>query len=259
MNLPVTPAPPTPWNRTVTAHRRFAMRSSSLDNLKRLKEATGGTLNDVVMAVCTGALRAYLIEQDALPESPLRAMVPVSIRTGQEHDPWTNRVSGLVVDLPTNCADPLERVALCRAAMNVAKQQFDLMPAEALGQAADYASPIVAASALRLVSRLRLADRVNSPVNVVISNVPGPRTPLFCAGAKLEANYPVSVVVDGVGLNITVMSYLDHLDFGIVADRDQIDDVWSLMDGMRHSLDELTEAALGKAGLRRAKRERANA
>lgn len=230
VNLPVTPAPPTPWNRTVTAHRRFAMRSSSLDNLKRLKEATGGTLNDVVMAVCTGALRAYLIEQDALPAGPLRAMVPVSIRTGQEHDPWTNRVSGLVVDLPTHCADPLERVALCRAAMNVAKEQFDLMPAEALGQAADYASPIVAASALRLVSRLRLADRVNSPVNVVISNVPGPRTPLYFAGARLDAYIPVSTVTDGVGLNITVHSYVDRMDFGLIADRELVPDLWHLVD-----------------------------
>jgi diacylglycerol O-acyltransferase / wax synthase len=87
----------------------------------------------------------------------------------------------------------------------------------------------------------------------VISNVPGPRRPLFLAGAKLEAHYPVSVVVDGVGLNITVMSYLDHLDFGIVADRDQVDDTWALMDRLAHSLQELTQAVLGKAGKRRAK------
>jgi diacylglycerol O-acyltransferase len=76
----------------------------------------------------------------------------------------------------------------------------------------------------------------------VISNVPGPRSPLYIAGAKLEAQYPVSVVVDGVGLNITVMSYLDHLDFGVVADRDSVDDAWSLIEGLRHALDELTEA-----------------
>ena len=88
----------------------------------------------------------------------------------------------------------------------------------------------------------------------MISNVPGPRSPLYLAGAKLEAHYPVSVVVDGVGLNITVMSYLDHLDVGIVADRDQIDDVWTVIDRMAHSLEELTVAVLGKAGKRRAKR-----
>ncbi len=230
VRLPLTPAPPTPWNKSVTPHRRFAMRATSLENLKRLKEATGCTLNDVVMAICAGALRQYLIEHDALPDSPLRAMVPVSIRTGDEEDPWTNRVSALVADLPTNCADPLERVALCREAMNAAKSQFDLIPADALGQSADYASPLVAASAIRLVSRLKLADRVNSPVNVVISNVPGPRQSLYFAGAKLDAYIPVSTISDGIGLNITVHSYGDRMDFGLISDRDLVPDLWHMVD-----------------------------
>ncbi len=151
VSVPITPAPPTPWNKSISPHRRFAMRAASLSNLKVLKTATGGTLNDVVMAICTGALRQYLIEHDALPEGALRAMVPVSIRTGTEEDPWTNRVSGIVADLPTYCDDPLERVELCREAMNVAKHQFDLVPAEALAEATDYTSPVVAASALRLL------------------------------------------------------------------------------------------------------------
>ncbi len=230
VSLPITPAPPTPWNATVTAHRRFAMRSMQLSNLKRLKEATGGTLNDVVMAICTGALREYLIEHDALPEQPLRAMVPVSIRTGDEEDPWTNRVSGIVAELPTNCDDPLERVALCRAAMLEAKRQFDLVPADALSEATQYTSPVIAASALRLVSRLKLADRVNMPINVVISNVPGPREPLYFAGAKLDAYIPVSTITDGVGLNITVHSYGDRMDFGLISDRELIPDLWHLVD-----------------------------
>lgn len=230
VKLPVTPAPPTPWNKTVSPHRRFAMRSTSLENLKRLKEATGCTLNDVVMAVCAGALRQYLMEHDALPDAPLRAMVPVSIRTGNEEDPWTNRVSALVADLPTNCADPLERVARCREAMNAGKSQFDFIPAESLGQSADYASPLVAASALRLVSRLKIADRINFPVNVVISNVPGPRHNLYFAGAKLDAYIPVSTIADGIGLNITVHSYADRMDFGLISDRDLVPDLWHLAD-----------------------------
>ncbi len=230
VNIPLTPAPPTPWNKSVSAHRRFAMRSASLDNLKVLKNATGGTLNDVVMAVCAGALRAYLIEHDALPSASLRAMVPVSIRTGQEEDPWTNRVSAIVADLPTDCDDPIERVARCREAMNAAKHTFDLVPAETLGQVADYSSPIVAASALRLVHRLKIADHINAPVNVVISNVPGPREPLYYAGAKLDAYIPVSTITDGIGLNITVHSYLDRLDFGLIADRELVPDLWRLVD-----------------------------
>jgi WS/DGAT/MGAT family acyltransferase len=230
VNLPFSSAPRTPWNKSVTPHRRFAMRAASLSNLKRLKDATGGTLNDVVMAICAGALREYLLEHDALPDAPLRAMVPVSIRTGKEDDQWTNRVSAIVADLPTNCADPLERVALCREAMSVAKRQFDLVPADALGQASDYMSPVVAASAIRLVSRLKLADRVNSPINVVISNVPGPREAMYFAGAKLDAYIPVSTISDGVGLNITVHSYQDRLDFGLIADRDLVPDLWHLVD-----------------------------
>jgi WS/DGAT/MGAT family acyltransferase len=230
LNLPFSTAPPTPWNKSVTPHRRFAMRAASLSNLKRLKDATGGTLNDVVMAICAGALREYLLEHDALPNAPLRAMVPVSIRTGDEDDQWTNRVSAIVADLPTHCADPLERVALCREAMNVAKRQFELVPAEALGQASDYVSPVVAASAIRLVSRLKLADRVDSPINVVISNVPGPREAMYFAGAKLDAYIPVSTISDGVGLNITVHSYQDRLDFGLIADRELVPDLWHLVD-----------------------------
>lgn len=229
-SLPLSPAPSTPWNKSITAHRRFAMRSASLENLKRLKEATGGTLNDVVMAICTGALRSYLIEKDALPDEPLRAMVPVSIRTGKEEDPWTNRVSSIVAELPTNCDDPLERVMLCREAMNVAKRQFDLVPAEALAEATDYTSPVVAASAIRLVARSKISDRVNSPINVVISNVPGPRNALYFAGAKLDAYIPVSTIAEGVGLNITVHSYEDRLDFGLISDRDLVPDLWHLVD-----------------------------
>jgi WS/DGAT/MGAT family acyltransferase len=230
VSLPLSPAPPTPWNKSVSPHRRFAMRSTALENLKVLKNATGGTLNDVVMAICTGALREYLIEKDALPEGSLRAMVPVSIRTGDEEDPWTNRVSAIIADLPTYCDDPIERVNLCREAMNSAKRQFDLVPAESLGEATDYTSPVVAASAIRLVSRLKLADRVNSPINVVISNVPGPREPLYFAGAKLDAFIPVSTISDGMGLNITVHSYGDRMDFGLISDRELVPDLWHLVD-----------------------------
>jgi diacylglycerol O-acyltransferase / wax synthase len=226
--LPLTPAPPTPWNQPITAHRRFAMRGTSLENIKVLKNATGGTVNDVVMAICAGALREYLLKHDALPDNPLRAMVPVSIRTGDETDPWTNRVASIIADLPTNCADPLERVALCREAMAAAKRQFELVPADTLIDVTQTASPVVAMAALRLMSNL--AGRINMPANVTISNVPGPRQPLYFAGAKLDAYIPVSIVTDGMGLNITVHSYLDRLDFGIIACRELVPDLWDMTD-----------------------------
>ncbi len=230
VSFPMSSAPPTPWNRSITAHRRFAMRTASLEDLKRLKEVTGGTLNDMVMAICAGALRQYLILHDALPDRPLRAMVPVSIRTGNEEDVWTNRVSSIVADLPTDCDDPLERVARCRDAMSAAKRQFELVPADVLVDATQFTSPVVATSASRLASRLRLADRMNSPVNVTISNVPGPRQALYFAGARMDNYIPVSIVTDGMGLNITVHSYLNNLDFGLVACRELVPDLWDLVD-----------------------------
>jgi diacylglycerol O-acyltransferase len=244
VSIPLSPAPPTPWNASVTPNRRFAMRSVALANVKALKDATGGTINDIVMAMCTGALREYLLERDALPDEPLRAMVPVSIRTGEEQgdDVWSNRVSAIVAELPTNCADPVERVDLCRQAMQAAKKQMDLLPAEAMMEASQVLSPVIAASAIRLVGRLKLADRVNTPVNVVISNVPGPREALYFAGAKLDAYIPVSTISDGVGLNITVHSYEDRLDIGLISDRELIPDLWHLVDLHVDEIERLFEA-----------------
>ena len=185
-------------------------------------------------------------------------MVLVSVRTGEEDDPWTNLVSAIVAELPTDCDDPVERVARCRAAMGDAKRQLELLPAESIMEATQMTSPVVAASALRLVSRLKLADRVNLPVNVVISNVPGPRNALYFGGAKLEQYIPVSTITDNVGLNITVHSYEDRLDFGLVADRDLIPDLWHLVDLHIAEIEGMFEATgaewaepLVPAGLRR--------
>jgi WS/DGAT/MGAT family acyltransferase len=239
--MPLTQAPPTPWNKSVGPNRRFAMRSTPLSNIKRLKDATGGTVNDVVMAICAGALREYLLRHDALPDVPLRAMVPVSIRTGLEQDPWTNRVSGIVAELPTDCDDPVERVARCREAMSVAKRQLDLVPATTLTEATDATSPVVAGAAVRLMALL--SDRFTLPVNVVISNVPGPRESLYFAGCRLDNYIPVSTISNGVGLNITVHSYEDKLDFGLVADRDLVPDLWDLVDLHVEEIERLFEAS----------------
>jgi WS/DGAT/MGAT family acyltransferase len=253
LSMPMTQAPTTPWNKSVTAHRRFVMRSTSLDNIKRLKDATGGTVNDVVMAVCAGALRAYLLGHDALPDKSLRAMVPVSIRTGEETEPWTNRVSGLTVDLPTDIADPLERVEACRLAMIAAKQRFELVPAASLVDIQQYSPPVVATAAIRLAAGMRLADRVAPPINVVISNVPGPRQPLYLEGAQMEQYIPVSTIAPGMGLNITVHSYLDQLAFGLISCRELVPDLWDLVDLHIDEIDVLFDAT----GAKRAEAEKA--
>jgi diacylglycerol O-acyltransferase len=233
-------APRTPFNASITPNRRFAFRSTPLSAVKGVKNALGATVNDVVMAICAGGLRAWLQQHDALPDRPLVAMVPVSIRTGEETEKWTNRVSSIFASLPTDEPDPVQRVARVHDAMAGAKELFDAVPADALTDFAQFPPPAVFARAMRTATRL--TGRFSSPVNLVISNVPGPRHPLYAAGARLLHYYPVSTIVDGQGLNVTVQSYLDTLDFGLVACRELVPDLDVMLDAI---VDDL--AALGKA------------
>ena len=240
--LPTRAAPRTSFNRTITPHRRFAYRSAALADVKALKTHLGATVNDVVMAVTAGALRRYLDEIGELPTEPLVAMIPVSIRTGDEADRWTNRVSGLIATLPTHIGDPIERVHAVHATMEQAKADFELIPADVLVDLSQLAPPALAMRAMRMASTMRIADRMNPPVNLVISNVPGPRQPLYMGGALLKHYYPVSTVVDGQGLNVTVQSYRDTLDFGLVACRELVPDLWHVVDLCVEAIDELFKA-----------------
>ena len=241
--LPTSRAPRTPFNRTITAHRRCAFRSTSLNQVKEIKQALGATVNDVVMAACAGGLRRYLESHDALPDKPLVAMVPVSIRTGEEAERWTNRVSGLVAALPTDTDEPLERLKRIHEAMGDAKEAWGALPAEALSDFAQFSPPAVFTRAMRMSTRFRLGDRLNPTVNLVVSNVPGPRQPLYAAGAKLEHYYPVSIVIDGQGLNITVQSYQDKLDWGLISCRDLVPDLSVLLDHIIEDLDGMEKVA----------------
>jgi WS/DGAT/MGAT family acyltransferase len=236
-------APRTPFNSTITAHRRFAFRSQSLDDVKAVKNAIGATVNDVVMAMCAGGLRTYLENHDALPDEALVAMVPVSIRTGLEEHKWTNRVSALLAALPTNEPDPLERIRLVHEAMSDAKDIFNAIPAETLTDFTQFSPPAVFAQATRLATRLRLGERLNPAANVTVSNVPGPRNSLYMAGAELLHYYPVSTILDGQGLNITVQSYRDSLDWGLVSCRELIPDLWDLLGDIVDELPVLAKAA----------------
>jgi WS/DGAT/MGAT family acyltransferase len=237
--LPALSAPHTPFNAPITAHRRFAFRSAPLDSVKGIKNALGATVNDVVMAVCAGGLRSWLEQHDALPDKPLGAMIPVSIRTGAETERWTNRVSAIFASLPTDEADPVKRVERVHESMANAKDLFDAIPADSLTDFAQFPPPAVFARAMRVATRL--TERFSPPINLVISNVPGPREPLYAAGSKLLHYYPVSTIIDGQGLNVTVQSYLDTLDFGLVSCRELVPDLWDMLDAI---LDDL--ANLGK-------------
>jgi WS/DGAT/MGAT family acyltransferase len=240
--LPPTAAPRTPWNRQISPHRRFAFTTIPLDSAKQVRRAVGCTFNDVVMSLCGGALRHYLDRHDQLPDESLIAMVPVSVRSGGEEDTYQNRVSGLLAELATNEADPIERLRKVQRSMDRAKEGFQAVPAEALQDFAQFAPPAVAARAMRMYSRLRIADRMQPPFNIIISNVPGPAEPLYAAGARLLHFYPVSALIDGQGLNITVQSYDGNLDFGFLADRELVPDVWALADLLHQSMDELLSA-----------------
>ena len=237
--------PRTPFNGRISAHRSFSFGSLPLDSVKALKNELGITVNDVVVALCATAVRDWLSQRDALPEDPLVAMVPMSVRTEAEKSSYGNRVSMMIVPIPTNVEDPRERLMTAHETLKSAKQRHRAMPASLLTDATSFIPPAVHARASRLT--MELGGRLAPPLNVVISNVPGPREPLYMAGAKMAANYPVSVITDGVGLNITCMSYLDHVDFGIVVDREQVDDAWPLMDALRDALAEYDDVICGRS------------
>jgi diacylglycerol O-acyltransferase len=236
--------PRTPFNGRISAHRSFAFGSLSLDAVKQLKNELGITVNDVVVALCATAVRDWLLERDALPEDPLVAMVPMSVRTDEQKGTYGNRVSMMIVPIPTNVKDPRERLMTAHETLKNAKQRHRALPADLLTDATSFIPPAVHALASRMT--MDIGARLAPPLNIVISNVPGPREPLYLAGAQLQAHFPVSVVTDGMGLNMTVMSYRDHVDFGLVGDRNLVGDAWPLMAGLERSLDELCEVICDK-------------
>ena len=187
-------------------------------------------------------MRRWLVEHDELPDRPLVALVPVSVRSEQQRGTFGNRIGVMSAPLFTNEPDPVQRLHVTHEALRAAKERHQALPAQLLQDATQFIPPAVFARASRVTFSLAAT---RTPVwNLVVSNVPGPQFPLYCVGARVQAIYPVSVITDGMGLNITVMSYCGHLDFGIVADREQIPDVWKLIGWLRESLDELPPAAM---------------
>jgi WS/DGAT/MGAT family acyltransferase len=226
----------------VSPHRKFAYVTIPLADAKAVKTKLGTTFNDVVMALCSATLRRYLDERGVLPEEPLIAMVPVSIRSGAETDAYSNRVSFLMANLATDEKDPVERLLKVRGSMSAAKEMHAAIPAEVLQDYTLFTPPALAARVMRLYSRTRVADRANPPFNLIISNVPGPAMPLYAAGARLEHFYPVSAVADGQGLNMTVQSYNGRLDFGFIACRELVPDVWDMTRYLQDAMQELLDA-----------------
>ena len=233
-------APKTTFNGRVSAHRRFVFGRLALDDVKAVKNRHGCTVNDVIVAMCAGAVRRWLVAHDELPDEPLVAQIPVSVRTGDQVGTYGNRILLMRAPLFTDEPDPVRRLLRTHAALAEMKERHRALPAELLQDANNFIPPAVFARAAQLTFRLSTSRPGRPTWNLVISNVPGPPQPLYCAGARLVANYPVSVITDGMGLNITVMSYCGQLDFGIVADREQMPDARLLMGWLGDEL-----AALG--------------
>ena len=245
-HVDMTP-PRTSFNGRVSAHRRFAFGQLGLERVKRIKNEYGCTVNDVVVSISAAAVRRWLQEHDELPDEPLVAQVPVSVRREEQRGTFGNRILLMTAPLYTNVADPIERLLLTHEALVQMKERHRALPADLLQDANQFIPPALFSRAARLTFSLSASKRSRPLWNLVVSNVPGPQFPLYMAGARLEAQYPISVVTDGMGLNITVMSYCGELNFGVVADREQMPDVWSLIEWLREATDELEPAEMPAA------------
>lgn len=221
-------APRTSLNGPIGPHRRVALTQRSLDEVKQIKNHFGVTINDVVVAICAGALRTWLQDRGELPERPLLAMIPVSLRTEAQRGTYGNRIATMLTPIPTDVGDPAERLAATHEALRSAKERHGAIPATALQATYDFIPPALFARAARVTTSVAARLPGQAPVNVIVSNVPGSPTPLYLAGARLEALYPVSPIAHGIGLNMTVMGHVGGLNYGVVADRDTVDDAFPL-------------------------------
>jgi WS/DGAT/MGAT family acyltransferase len=244
---PFLDAPRTRFNAPITAQRSAAFARLRLADLKLIRKAFGVSINDVVLAVCAGALRSYLEQKGELPAAPLIAACPVAVPpAGEGHG--SNHVSAMFTSLATNLEDPVERLeAICRITRN-AKEEHSMLGGETMGAWAELASAPLFSAGTRMYSKLGLAARHRPMHNVTISNVPGPPVPIYLAGAKLTAAYPMGPVMEGAGLNITVMSYVDQVDFGFTAATVLVPDLHALSDQLEPSAAELLSLAKQRHG-----------
>ncbi|MEV4468531.1 wax ester/triacylglycerol synthase domain-containing protein [Nonomuraea sp. NPDC049504] len=242
--LPSLAVPRTPFNGPISARRHLSFGSLPLKDIKQVAKANGISVNDVVMTLCASALRSWLRERDALPDEPLIVAVPVAVRRPGGKDLVGNQISAMVAPVPTNVPDPKERLRVMGAVMGRAKRRFALAPATWPSELCSLLPAPVTSLATPAI--FRLAGMAFPPVNLIVSNVPGPQFPLYLCGGRVLSYYPLSVLTDvSGGLTITCFSYDGMLDFGIVACPERVDDVWSLLGHLRTALDELSDERVG--------------
>ena len=236
MAVPFHKIPRSVLSTQLTGARRFVAQSWNLQRVRSVGKAYDGTLNDVVLAMCAGALRRQLQDQRALPKKSMKAMAPVSVRAAGDVDA-ANAVGMVVADLATNVRDPAKRIRRIKESMDAAKEQLQAMS----GREIQIYTGITQAPLL-LTQMTGLGSRIPA-FSTVVSNVPGPRERRYWNGARLDGMYPVSIPFDGSAVNFTVVSNFENLDFGIVACRKSVPHVQRLIDYMEESLVELEDAA----------------
>jgi WS/DGAT/MGAT family acyltransferase len=220
-----------------------AFATSSLPEIKAIKNHLGVTVNDVVMAVIAGALRSWLSNHDDLPSEPLAAMVPISVRDQEQAGVFGNRIAMMIPPVFTDEPDPVRRLERTHEAMLAAKERHQAVPATLLQDANHFIPPVLLARAARASALVATSPRRGAAANVLISNIPGARDQQYLAGVRLEAHFPLSAIFHGLGLNITVVSYGDQVDWGVVGDPEQIGDAWELADELLGAQAELLAAA----------------
>jgi len=231
------PAPDVPLNREIGPHRRFTWARSELATFKLIKDALGGTVNDVVLAIVTGALRVWLHERGVRTEGlELRALVPVSIRAEDEHGNLGNRITAMRGPLPVYVEDPVRRLRVVSEEMEGLKRSKQALGAEVIARFNDFAPPTLLAQA----SRINFSTRL---FNLIVTNVPGPQIPLYVLGRELEEVFPVAFLPQNHALAVAIMSYNGRVGFGLLADYDELEDVETFAEGLSSSLAELEEAA----------------
>ena len=226
-----------PLNREIGPHRRFTWTRSELATFKLIKDALGGTVNDVVLAVVTGALRVWLQRRGVRTEGlELRALVPVSIRAEDEHGNLGNRITAMRGPLPVYVEDPVRRLRAISEEMEDLKRSKQALGAEVIARFNDFAPPTLLAQA----SRINFSTRL---FNLIVTNVPGPQIPLYVLGRELEEVFPVAFLPQNHALAVAIMSYNGRVGFGLLADYDELEDVETFAEGLSSSLAELEEAA----------------
>ncbi|OBK53979.1 wax ester/triacylglycerol synthase family O-acyltransferase [Mycobacterium sp. 1081908.1] len=236
LSLPMA-APHTMLNVKIGGARRCAAQSWPADRILSVKRAAGVSFNDAVLAMCSGALRYYLIEQNALPDAPLIAMVPVSLRSKEEADAGGNMVGSILCNLATDIEDPAERIQAISGSMRGNKKILAELPRmQVLALSALYMAPLTLALIPGLISS------TPPPFNLVISNVPGPAEPMYYGGARLDGSYPLSALPEGQALNITLVNNAGNLDFGLVGCRRSVPHLQHLLAHLESSLKDLERA-----------------